>query len=61
VTFKSAPRLRAFDETVAVARYILQNPVRAGLARCAQEYPYSGSFTMTLEDLLGSIQINRRT
>jgi len=53
--------LRADEDTVAVARYILQNPVRAGLARTAEEYPYSGSFTMSIADLLGSIQMHRRT
>ena len=53
--------LRADEDTVAVARYILQNSVRAGLSRSAGEYPYSGSFTMEVSDLLGSIQMDRRT
>ncbi len=26
-----------------VARYVLENPVRAGLVQTAAEYPYSGS------------------
>jgi putative transposase len=50
--------LRADEDTVAVARYILENPVRAGLSQSAEEYPYSGSFTMEVNDLLGSIQMD---
>jgi putative transposase len=49
--------LRADEDTVAVARYILGNSVRAGLSQSAEEYPYSGSFTMEVNDLLGSIQM----
>ncbi len=35
--------LRGDEQTLAVARYILENPVRAGLAECPGEYPFSGS------------------
>lgn len=34
-----------------VARYILENPVRAGLTRTFQEYPFSGSQEFTKEEL----------
>ncbi len=35
--------LRAEDEMVGVARYIIENPIRAGLAEEIGEYPYWGS------------------
>ena len=36
--------LRREDDVVVVARYIVANPVRAGLASAAGEYPFTGSF-----------------
>jgi len=53
--------LRADEDTVAVARYILENPVRASLCQNAEDYPYSGSFTMAISDLLESTRVFRRT
>ena len=38
--------LRKEEDLVAVARYILNNPVRKGLAEHYREYPFSGSFAM---------------
>lgn len=35
--------LRAEDEMVCVARYIIENPIRVGLAKEIDEYPYWGS------------------
>jgi putative transposase len=35
--------LRDNESTTLVARYILGNPVRAGLAKCIGEYPFAGS------------------
>lgn len=35
-----------------VARYILWNPVRAGLSMTPAEYPYLGSDTWSVEELL---------
>jgi len=35
--------LRSEDQTLPVARYILENPIRAGLAVSPTEYPFSGS------------------
>jgi putative transposase len=49
--------LREEQDTTAVARYLLENPVRAGLVDSPEEYPFLGSFTMNLEDLLASVQI----
>ena len=43
--------LREGDETHLVVRYVLQNPVRAGLVRTAREYPWLGSSRYTIEDL----------
>lgn len=50
--------LRNDEATATVARYLLENPVRAGLVDSPEEYPFLGSFTMNLEDLLASIQID---
>jgi REP element-mobilizing transposase RayT len=47
--------LRADEDTPSVARYILANPVRAGLVTHPLEYPYSGSRTMDVRDLLDSV------
>ena len=35
--------LRSDESVVAVARYIFDNPVRAGIVAKAEDYPYSGS------------------
>ena len=44
--------LRDEEDTVAVARYILGNPVRAGMVSSPEEYPFLGSMTMAVRDLL---------
>lgn len=44
--------LRRDEDSVAVARYILNNPVRRGLVETVIDYPYSGSFVVPLEDIL---------
>lgn len=41
--------LRNDEATIAVARYIIQNPVRKGIVEDYNSYPYSGSFE--LEDI----------
>ena len=43
--------LRSDEASMSVARYILENPVRAGLTRTFQEYPFSGSQEFTKEAL----------
>ena len=35
--------LRSEEATGSIARYILENPIRAGLAIAVGEYPYCGS------------------
>jgi REP-associated tyrosine transposase len=49
--------LRADEDTLTVARYIIDNPVRAGMVRSPDEYPYLGSLTLELRDLLQSVLI----
>ena len=46
--------LRPSDDPKAVLRYLLENPLRAELARSVRDYPYIGSGTMTRDVLLGS-------
>jgi REP element-mobilizing transposase RayT len=47
--------LRRDEDVISVARYILANPVRAGLVGDAAQYALSGSFTVSFPDLLASI------
>jgi putative transposase len=48
--------LRTEDATPAVIRYIINNPVRAGLVSRPQDYPSWGSQTYSREELLELIQ-----
>lgn len=48
--------LRKSDDLVTVIRYVLQNPIRAGLAREVPEYPFLGSGILTRDALLESVQ-----
>jgi REP element-mobilizing transposase RayT len=34
--------LRGYEPEFGIARYITQNPVRAGMVRVADDYPYAG-------------------
>jgi len=44
--------LRDEEKTLVVARYILQNPLRAGLVKRIEDYPFVGSLEWPLEVLL---------
>jgi putative transposase len=44
--------LRDDEQTHAVARYVLNNPIRAGLVEKVEDYPYVGSLAYELRDLL---------
>ena len=44
--------LRAEEATIAVVRYIVLNPVRAGLCTDAKTYPLLGSSRYALSELL---------
>lgn len=46
--------IRQDQDVLAAARYIVFNPVRAGLVATPAEYPHSGSDVWTLDDLLES-------
>ena len=52
--------LRADEDSVRIARYILDNPVRAGLADEGLAYPFSGSFTLERKDLVSSMDLDGR-
>ena len=47
--------LRDEDATLAVARYIVDNPVRAGLVKSPRDYAFSGSTRFTFDQLLEAI------
>ena len=48
--------LRDDEATLAVARYIIENPVRAGLVSDPRDYPFLGSFVYTLDEILDAVQ-----
>jgi putative transposase len=43
--------LRRDEDLLVVARYVLANPIRAGLVENATDYPLSGSFEFQIEGL----------
>jgi putative transposase len=47
--------LRDDEATSVVARYIVENPVRAGLVASVLEYPFVGSQIYGLKDLIASL------
>jgi hypothetical protein len=47
--------LRDDEASFTVARYIVENPVRAGLAKTVSEYPFVGSQVYELKDLIASL------
>jgi REP element-mobilizing transposase RayT len=47
--------LRGEDDALGIARYIVANPVRAGIVDDPLEYPYLGSDKWTVRELLRSI------
>jgi len=49
--------LRDDEDTIGVAKYILENPVRGNLVQRPEDYPYLGSMTMDVQHLLYSVQI----
>jgi REP element-mobilizing transposase RayT len=48
--------LRKDESTVSVVRYIIDNPVRAGLVLNPGDYPYSGSGVLGMADLIESVR-----
>jgi putative transposase len=53
--------LRDDELTLVVARYVLQNPVRAGLVTNRRDYPFIGSQVYTLKELLEAVADVRST
>ena len=47
--------LRKDEDILTVARYILENPVRAGLSTTVAEYPFVGSLVHELKELVESV------
>jgi putative transposase len=52
--------LRGEEAAVSVARYIIENPVRARIADCVVGYPFSGSSVYTMEQLLEAVQLQSK-
>lgn len=50
--------LRANEGVLSVARYILENPVRAGIVKQVQQYPFLGSNVYNVEEILEAIHID---
>jgi REP element-mobilizing transposase RayT len=53
--------LRMHDNPLSIARYILENPVRAGLVRDARDYRYSGSQRYDLEHIMEAYQLDLKS
>jgi REP element-mobilizing transposase RayT len=49
--------LRSEEAAISVARYILENPVRAGLVARIDEYEFSGSSVYSIEQILEAVQL----
>ena len=48
--------LRDDESTRRAVRYIIENPIRAGLAQRVDDYPFVGSEVFTLDEMLGWVQ-----
>jgi putative transposase len=47
--------LRPEEDPKRFARYVIENPVRAGLVKSPMDYPLSGSDRWTMQELIGSL------
>ena len=47
--------LRSEESTIVVARYVLANPLRAGMVVKVEDYPFLGSLTMSIQELFYSV------
>ena len=47
--------LRPEEDPKVFARYIVENPVRAGLAKSPLDYPLTGSSRWTIQELVDSL------
>ena len=48
--------LRDEEATEGVVRYILENPIRAGMVQSPEEYPFSGSSRYTISEMSDAVQ-----
>jgi REP element-mobilizing transposase RayT len=53
--------LRPDDTPLAIARYIVENPVRAGLVPDVRDYRYSGSQRYEIEHIMTACQMDLRS
>jgi hypothetical protein len=51
--------VRSVEAAISVARYILENPVRAGLVVSIEDYPFSGSSEYTVEQIIEAAQLRK--
>ena len=49
--------LRSDEATLPVVRYIIENPVRAGIVTCPSEYPFLGSTEYSMAAILDAVQL----
>jgi putative transposase len=47
--------LRDDESTLAIVRYIVNNPVRAGLVQRLEDHPFSGSFVYTMSQMVETL------
>ena len=52
--------LRDDEATLGVARYIVENPLRARIVETVSDYPFTGSNVYTLEEILEAVVVNPR-
>ncbi len=53
--------LRTEDDMLGIARYIVDNPVRAGLVLGVKDYPFSGSEKHTLDEIMTAYQLDLKS
>ena len=53
--------LRDHPDTMTAIRYVIENPIRARLVVHPEDYPYLGSMTGTVRDMLDSIRLDGPT
>ena len=47
--------LRGHESWIDAARYVVANPLRSGMVERVEDYPFVGSMTMSVRDLLYSV------
>jgi putative transposase len=52
--------LRHEEATLSVARYIVENPLRARLVQRVEDYPFVGSSVYTIEHIIEAVQMEPR-